>query len=188
MLENHRFVAHKRQEQNHQHELCGRKGGRRGGAKNKIVPDRKPLSGGGLDCDQGHRVQEDKVRENLGNIEDCGKNGHGNSPNLNLWRDFCTRKKPEGASEVSEKMTVTGNPGQSNKTEMTRTSENVMEISQYNKRLMQKQNMTKLGHEVWSEKSQTYVKSSLPENPTMKIRECQEAESLHRWSVEEQLV
>ena len=72
--------------------------------------------------------------------------------------------------------------------EMTRTSENVMEISQYNKRLMQKQNMTKLGHKVWSEKSQNYVKSSLPEKPTMKIRECQEAESLHRWGVEEQLV
>ena len=72
--------------------------------------------------------------------------------------------------------------------EMTRTSENVMEISQYNERLMQKQNMTKLGHEVRSEKSQTYVKSSLSEKPTMKIRECQEAESLHRWGVEEQLV
>ena len=105
-----------------------------------------------------------------------------------MRRDFCTRKKPEGASEVSEKTTVTGNPGQSNKTEMTRTSENVMEISQYNKRLMQKQNISKLGHEVWSEKSQTYVKSSLPEKPTVNIRECQGAESPHRWGVEEQLV
>ena len=48
--------------------------------------------------------------------------------------------------------------------------------------------MTKLGHEVRSEKSQTYVKSSLPEKPTVNIRECQGAESPHRWGVEEQLV
>ena len=54
---------------------------------------------------------------------------------------------------------------------------------------MQKwENMTKSGHEVWSEKSQTYVKSGLPEEPSMEIREGQEAESLHRWGVEEQLV
>ena len=53
-----------------------------------------------------------------------------------LRRDLCTRKKPEEVSEVSEKTTVTENPGQSNKTEMTKTSENVMEILQYNKRLM----------------------------------------------------
>ena len=37
LLKNHMFVAHKRQEQDHQQELCGRKGGWRSGAKNKIV-------------------------------------------------------------------------------------------------------------------------------------------------------
>ena len=111
-------------------------------------------------------MQEKRVKENLGNCKDCGENGHGKSTNLNLRRDFCTRKKPEEASEVSKKMTVTVNPVQSNKTEMTRTLDNEMEISQYKKRLMQKPNMTKLSHEVWSEKSQIYVKSSLPEKPT----------------------
>ena len=47
-----------------------------------------------------------------------------------------------------------------------------MGISQYNKKLMQKQpNMTKLGHKVWSEKSQSYVKSSLPEGTVIKLTE-----------------
>ena len=32
------------------------------------------------------------------------------------------------------------------------------------------------------------MKSSLPENPNMKPTECQETESLHKWSVEKQLV
>ena len=64
-----------------------------------------------------------------------------------------------------------------------------MRISKDTRKLMTKrQNMTKLGHEVWCEESQNYVKSSLPENPTMKTRECQETESLHKWSVEKQLV
>jgi hypothetical protein len=39
VLQNHMFVAHKRQDQDHKQRLCGRKGGRRRGAKNKIVPD-----------------------------------------------------------------------------------------------------------------------------------------------------
>jgi hypothetical protein len=46
VLKNHMFVAHKRQEQDHQQKLCGRKGGRRGGAKHKIVPIKNPPSGG----------------------------------------------------------------------------------------------------------------------------------------------
>ena len=78
---------------------------------------------------------------------------------------------------------------QSNRMETTWTSGNMLRISKHNRKLMQKlKNMTKSGHEVGSEKSQTYVKSGLPEEPSMKIRECQEAESLHRWGVEEQLV
>ena len=43
---------------------------------------------------------------------------------------------------------------------MTKTSGNVMGISQYNKK---EKNMTRLGNMVWSEKSQNIVKSSLPE-------------------------
>ena len=127
------------------------------GAKHKIVPDRNPLSGGGgLDYDHGHRVQEERVRENLGNAEYWGENGHGKSPTLNLRKascpasknrcnqcnrighlqDFCTREKPEGASEDSNKTTVNGDYGQSSKTEMTKTSGNVRGISQYNQKPM----------------------------------------------------
>ena len=36
VLQNHMFVAHKRQEQNHKQKLCGRDGGQEGGAKMKI--------------------------------------------------------------------------------------------------------------------------------------------------------
>ena len=52
------------------------------------------------------------------------------------------------------------------------------------KKLMQeKLNMMKLDHEVWSGKSDTCVKSSQLEEPTM---ECQEEESLLGWGVEKQ--
>ena len=75
-------------------------------------------------------------------------------------------------SEDSKKTTVIGIDGQSNKTEMTRTSGNVMGISQYNKNLMQKRrNMMTLWHMVWCERSQTYVKSSLPEGTVIKLPE-----------------
>jgi hypothetical protein len=64
VLQNHKFVAHKRQEQDPQQKLCGRKGGRRRGAKNKIVPIINPLSGGGgLAHDRVQPMQETKVRE-----------------------------------------------------------------------------------------------------------------------------
>ena len=42
-----RSRPHERQEQNHQQELGVRKWGPRTGAKNKIVPVKNPLSGGG---------------------------------------------------------------------------------------------------------------------------------------------
>jgi hypothetical protein len=38
VMMNHMFVDHKRQEQNQQQQLCGKKGGWKGGAKNKIIP------------------------------------------------------------------------------------------------------------------------------------------------------
>ena len=56
--------------------------------------------------------------------------------------------------------------------------------SEDNKKLMQeKLNMMKLDHEVWSGKSNTCVKSSQLEEPTM---ECQEEESLLGLGVEKQ--
>jgi hypothetical protein len=76
---NHMFVAHKRQEQNHQQQLCGRKGARRRGAKNKRIPNINPLrGGGGLVRDQVHPMQERKVRV----TEETCKDGHEKSPSL----------------------------------------------------------------------------------------------------------
>ena len=40
------------------------------------------------------------------------------------------------------------------------------------RQMKKQQNMTKLHHERWCEKSQTFIKSSLPEEPTMKLRMC----------------
>ena len=62
---------------------------------------------------------------------------------------------------------------ESNVTEMTETSGNVMGISQYHKR---KQNMTQLGNMVWTENSQDKVKSSIQEvtQPVMVAEETTE--------------
>ena len=38
--------------------------------------------------------------------------------------------------------------------------------------MQRQQNITKLCHEIWSDKLQTYVKSSLPEEPLLKLRIC----------------
>ena len=63
--------------------------------------------------------------------------------------------KPEGASEDSKRTTVNVNNGQSNRTEIMKTSVQVIRISQNKEKLMLNQeNMTRLGHMVWSEKSQ----------------------------------
>ena len=54
--------------------------------------------------------------------------------------------------------------------EMTQTKGKVLGISQNHKRLMMnQQNMTKMRHETWCEKTQTYNKSNLPEEPTLKL-------------------
>ena len=79
VLQNHKFVAHKRQEHDQQHKLCGRKGGRRRGAKHKIVPNQDPLSsGGGPDYDLLHPMQE----KNVTVTEENCKYGDTSSPSL----------------------------------------------------------------------------------------------------------
>jgi len=56
---------------------------------------------------------------------------------------------------------------------MSQRSGNVLNVSKETKQLIQKQqNMTKLRHETWDDKVQTYVKSSLPEEPVLKLRMC----------------
>ena len=50
---------------------------------------------------------------------------------------------------------------------------NVSRVSQTTLNLIKKQqNVKKLRHEVWSEEAQTYIKSSLPEEPSLKLRMC----------------
>jgi hypothetical protein len=58
VLQNHKFVAHKRLEENQQRRLYGRKGGRKGGAEHKIIPDINHLSGEGQILLQEKLVQQ----------------------------------------------------------------------------------------------------------------------------------
>ena len=48
----------------------------------------------------------------------------------------------------------------------------VSRVSQSTQYLRKQQNMKKLRHKVWSEKAQTYIKSKLPEEPSLKLRMC----------------
>ena len=48
----------------------------------------------------------------------------------------------------------------------------VSRVSQSTQYLRKQQNMKKLRHEVWSETAQTYIKSKLPEEPSLKLRMC----------------
>ena len=59
------------------------------------------------------------------------------------------------------------------KMEMNKSLSNKMGILKSTMRQMKKQqNMTKLHHEEWCDKSQSFIKSSLPEEPIMKLRMC----------------
>jgi hypothetical protein len=80
--------------------------------------------------------------------------------------DFCTSKKLQEVSKDFKEIIASSEHVQSNMMEMKWTLGSMLGISKHNRKLMQKkQNMTKLGHEIWSEESLTYVKSSLPEEP-----------------------
>ena len=59
------------------------------------------------------------------------------------------------------------------KMQMNRSQGDNMGLLKSTMRQMKKQqNMMKLRHEVWCEKSQTLIKSSLPKEPTMKFGMC----------------
>ena len=131
----------------------------------------KILSGGGLSSGQANRLHEKAVAGDLGKCKYCGRKGNGKSPNFDLKKascaafdhkckkcnrkgHFCTWKK-DPKKEVSEdpkKTTASGNKVTVNRMEMTQTK--VLGISHHHKRLMKnQQNMTKLRHETWCEKS-----------------------------------
>jgi hypothetical protein len=84
-----------------------------------------------------------------------------------MWKKY-TKKE---VSEDPKKTTASGNKVMINRMEMMQTKGKVLGISEYHKNLMKNpQNMTKLRHETWCEKSQTYKKSVLPEEPILKLR------------------
>ena len=97
------------------------------------------------------------------------------------WGKTCEKCKKEGhfkthchwgpKQEVDKQKTASSNHVNINKMRMSQKSGNALNVSQNIKGLMKKQqNIPKLRHEIWNDKLQTYVKSSLPEEPLLKLR------------------
>ena len=121
----------------------------------------------------------------------CGKKGHGRNPKIGVKREkcpawsnkcekcnkighfknYCTWKPQQ--EEDKKKQTGNSNHVNINKMRMSQESGKALNVSQKTNKLIQKQqNMTKLSHETWNDKLQTFVKSSLPEEPLLKLRKC----------------
>ena len=121
--------------------------------------------------------------------------GHGKSPNYDLRKadcpafgkkckkcglkghnaEVCKRKsdKKDETPHDSKKTTAGANNVTINRMKMSEGSGKVSKVSQSTQNLIkQQQNMKKLRHEVWDEKEQMYIKSSLPDEPSLKIRMC----------------
>merc|ERR1711888_561948 len=151
----------------------------------------KVLSGG-LSSSQVSRVTEDQ-----GKCKFCGQSGHGRNPNSDIRKtdcpafgkqcknckrkghfpNMCLKKKTTGEKSPQDatKTTAGSNSMNLSSVYMSKkfTRSNVSQISQTVQNLMKKQqNVKKLRHEVWSEEAQTYIKSSLPEEPILKQRMC----------------
>ena len=158
------FMAHKRQEQHRQQELCGGKGARRRGARNKI-PNCNPLSG-----DQVHSTPDARAKETKRNGKYVEEIGHGESPSLEnlvqerLVQEMLVQERTVQERFVQEKLVQQSL--ESNVTEMTKTWGYMMGISQYHKR---EKNMTKLGNMVWSER-QCEVKSTRSQETCFRCR------------------
>ena len=154
---------------------------------------------GGLSSGQVNKVQEQVSAQDKCTY--CGKRGHGKQANIDLRKTSCTaygkkckncgilghfndqcKKKPKDtASEELKKSAAKQNTVSINKMQMMRSSGEKLGIMKSSMKLMKKQqNMTKLRHEVWCDKSQTYIKSSLPKEPTLKIRMCVDILSYRR--------
>ena len=142
-----------------------------------------------------NRVQGNK--DDQGSCRYCGKKGHGKNPNADLrktdcsaygkkcmncklkghFADLCNRKgdKKGDPPKDSTKTTAGANTVTINRLIMSEKSRSgrVSRVSQSTQNLIRKQqNMKKLRHEVWSARAQTYIKSSLPEEPSLKLRMC----------------
>ena len=122
----------------------------------------------------------------------CGKKGHGKHPSSDLRKDSCPafgkkckncsflghfseqcKKKSRDVPEEHHKSGAKQNHVMIKKMKMKKSLSNKMGILKSTMRQMKKQqNMTKLHHEEWCEKSQTFIKSSLPMEPIMKLRMC----------------
>ena len=148
---------------------------------------------GGLMSSQVHRVQDTAE----GTCKFCGGSGHGVNPNIDIrrtdcpafdkrckkckqkghFRKMCVKKGPVRGDPPrdSSKPTAGANTISLNtmKVSERRMGGNVSRVSQSTRNLMKKQQkVRKLRHEIWSEENQTYVKSHLPVEPTIKLRMC----------------
>jgi hypothetical protein len=133
VLSNHMFVAHKRQEQNHQQELGGRKRGRRRGAKDKIVPIKNPPSGGGgPEYDLLNPMQEKNVIETEKNCKYGEKKDHESSPSLVKDEESEVPEDQVLVRLVQQRLVqekLEQHSLESDVTEMTKTSVNMIGIS-----------------------------------------------------------
>ena len=99
---------------------------------------------------------------------------------------MCLKKETASSPGKTSKMTAEDKAVEINTVHMSKKLKrgNVSRVSQSTRNLMKKQqNVKKLRHKVWSEKAQTYIKSSLPEEPSLKLRMCLDILSwnLGRW-------
>ena len=89
---------------------------------------------------------------------------------LGHFSDQC-KKKSKDMPDEHHKPAGKQNHVMINKMKMKKSKSNNMGILKSTMRQMKKQqNMTKLHHEEWCKKSQTFIKSSLTEEPIMKLR------------------
>ena len=145
---------------------------------------------GGLSSGQVNNVNYDQ-----GKCKFCGKSGHGKNPNSDIRKTDCPasgkqckncKKRGHFPDMCLKKGTVGENsPQQTTKSTVHAVNIHAMHVSEKPKRgnvsrvsqttlnlIKKQQNVKKLRHEVWSEEAQTYIKSSLPEEPSLKLRMC----------------
>ena len=141
--------------------------------------------------------QVNTITHGQGKCKFCGKSGHGKYPNSDIRKtdcpasgkqckncnkrghfpDMCLKKGTAGENSPQDtsKTRAGAKATTINTVHMSKNLKrgNVSRISQPILNLMKKQqNVKKLRHEVWSEQAQTYIKSSLPEEPSLKLRMC----------------
>ena len=155
------------------------------------------LNGGNLASSQINRVDTPNKGEGKSpraeqeRCKYCGTKGHGRNPNFDLkklscpafnnkcrhckrkghFQDFCTRMKDNDATKEN---TVEGKTVQVTKVclQNQKCSQMGMISRTYLNQMKKQQNMTKLGHEEWSDSLQTYVEMKVPNEPRLNFKMC----------------